>query len=321
MAKRQLSSTVYNTHVDNKDKGGSPRQGYINWDKIANKDDKTKFFEPREGVNKINVVPFIIKSKLNPMVKAGKVKLEDEPLDFMLDVWVHRNVGPDGNADVLCPKRNYGKACPLCDEYKKKGDISKEEAEPFKAKRRVILNVQALIKGEWTNLQIFDVSHWLFMKELLDEATACTDGGDVVPFADIDKGKIVKFRAVPEKYGKAEYFSFKSFAFQERDEELDEDILNKTLSFDEGLILLSPEEIEKIMYGADEDNSQEEKPKEEITEETKEEPKSEKTEEAKTESDSPCPKGHPWGEADKHPEDCKQCSKWDACVDNAEGSK
>jgi hypothetical protein len=328
MGKRgKLSNSRYDDAYKNKDKGGSKRRLAIDWSKLLDKDKEIKFFEPREGTNKINIIPFEVKSELHPDVKAGKLKIGQHD-DFMLDVFVHQYVGPDG-ADILCPKKNYGKACPICDEaskYYDKGD--KESGKKLLPSRRVFLNVQPLVKGEFEPLQIWHVSHWLFMKELLEEARECKDGEDIVAFADPDSGKLIKFRMALEDLGKNKTPKFKSFEFFEREEEIEDEVLNKAVSFDEGLILLSYEEIEKIMYGQDEDESTKEDPEKEETKEPVKEEEKTKSEEAikdevpginekesvKEESSSGCPSGHKWGEADKH-SDCKKCKKWDDCVE------
>jgi hypothetical protein len=79
---------------------------------------------------------------------------------------------------------------------------------------------------------------------------------------------------------------------------------------------MSYDEIQKIMFGQEdevetEDKSEPERKPEKKAEEHKEEKKSE-PEPAKTK----CPHGFKFGEADKHKE-CKQCDPklWDACVE------
>jgi hypothetical protein len=330
-SKRKLSNSRYNDAYQNKDKGGSKRKSALNWGKLLENRD-VKFFEPREGTNKINIIPFEIKSEMNPEVKSGKMKVGK--IDFMLDIFVHRYVGPDG-ADILCPKKNYGKACPLCEEeskYYEKGD--KPSASNIRAKRRALLNVQPLIRGEFEPIQIWDVSHWLFMKELMEEAHACGNGEDIIPFADPEKGKLIKFRMTLEDFGDNKSPKFKAFEFFEREEEIEDETIDKAISFDTGLILLSYEEIEKIMYGQEEDESEkaeepekEDPKKEETKEPVKEETTkseeaikdevpgvNEKEPEKEETGDGKCSHGHKWGEADNHSE-CKKCTKWDDCVE------
>jgi len=319
--KRKLSQSRYNESYDDRDKGGATRQGFIDWKKVEGSSDR-KFYSPRDGVNKLNIIPYEIKSKLNPQVKAGKAEVGD--IDFMLDVWVHRFAGPSSE-DILCPKKNYGKACPLCEkrsEYYEKGD--KESAKKFNPSRRVLLNVQPIKGGEAQELQIFEVSHYLFMKELVEEAHACKNGDDIIPFADIEVGKVVKFRAQEGEIGKNKMQEYKSFDFLDREEELDENIIDKALSFDEGLVFLSYDGIEKLMYGQDtdekdekQDDGPEEKPiKKDPDPEPEKKPNPEPEEKKETAPEKgKCPQGHKFGEEGKHGKDCKGCKVWDECCD------
>lgn len=332
--RRKLSSKVYKHAIKTKDKGGSSRKSYIDWSKLKKDDEKLKFFVPKEGTNKINIIPFEVKSKLNPLIHQGILKLDEGESDYMLDVYVHRRMGTDNNIDVLCPKENYGKRCPLCEEssrYYKEG--KNEEGKAFRAKRRIIMNVQPIVKGEAQELQIFEVSHYLFGKELTEWANECKDGDDIVYFADTEEGKVVKFKMFIEKFGKNDVEKFKYFEFIDREEEIDDDVIDATYSFDEALVLLSAEEIEKIMYGQDESNEsdEEETEKESENKDRDEEEKSEKKSSKKDDGDEEeekekkssskksgkkeCPEGHKWGEAGQHKKDCKKCDEeiWDEC--------
>jgi hypothetical protein len=331
--KRRLSGSTYQERYDNRNEGGSGRKGFIDWKKAA-KDKEVKFYEPREGTNKVNIIPFEVKSKLHPMVRAGKMEIGD--LDFVLDVWIHRRIGPS-ETDVLCPKKNYGRSCPDCDLSSKYYDEGKkDEGKAHRATRRVLLNVQPIIRGEAEALKVFDVSHYLFLTELVEEANECANGKDVIHFADIESGKVVKFRATETQLGKNKMMEFKSFAFLDREEELDEDLIDQAISFDEGLILLSAEDIEKILYGQDEDEEEDEKEKDngksskKDEDEEEEEPKKKKDkskdEEDDEEEEKPkkdkksskkkeCPASHKWAEADSHKE-CKKCEVWEECLDD-----
>ena len=203
---RQLSKSLYNSAYEEKDKGGSSRKGVIDWKKVG----KANFLELEDGKNMFDIIPYEIKSKLHPLVRSGKSKVGD--LDFMLDVWVHRYMGVNNDTDVLCPKKNYGRSCPICDEQSKLYNDGKEkEAKAFKASRRVYMNVRPIVSGKVGDLAVFEASHYLFMKELLEEAHDCSNGEDIVPFADIENGKTIKFRTEEEAFGKNKVTHFRSF--------------------------------------------------------------------------------------------------------------
>jgi hypothetical protein len=245
---RRLSQGRYKTDYDNRDKGGAQRKNFIDWNKAG----KISFFNPvKDNSYKLNIIPFEIKSKWNPLVKAGRAQTGE--LDYALDVWVHRYVGPT-QADVLCLKKTYGKSCPICDQQHEYYDAGKkEEAKKLKATRRVLMNVQVVSKDGPGDIQVFDVSHFLFMKELLEEAHECrNEGEEIVPFADLENGTLIKFRAVQGELSE-KVVEFKSFQFLERPEKLKDELIDKAVSFDDFLIIPTADECEKLMYGQEED--------------------------------------------------------------------
>ena len=323
---RRLSTGLYKKAFEDRDKGGISRRPYIDWDKVTGGKGKPKFFQAREGVNKFNIIPYVVTSELHPLVKQRIIKIGD--LDFVLDIWVHPGSKLDLDTDLLCPKKNYAKPCPLCEQNKKLHEEGKkEEAKAFNPSRRTLFNLQPLVQGEVQELQVFNVSHYLFAKELFEEANACTDGKDIIPYADIENGRVIKCRMAIEQNGKFKQEEFKAFDFLPREEALDDKLIDQALSFDKGLILLPYEEIEKIMYGQDSTPTPQETSPGPASagspaEEKKEAPVSTPEPASKTPSaptgNNPCPAGHIFGKDEgKYPKDCKKCPKevWDKCVD------
>jgi len=238
-----------------KDQGGGGSR-VINWKDV---DGEVQFYQPSVGKNAINIIPFEIKSKNHPLVKQGQMEIGD--LDYCLDIFVHRNVGPS-ESSVICLKKTYGKACPICEEAEKMKKSGKEkEAVSLTARRRVFYNIEDLRKPG--KLQVFEVSHYLFEKELVDEARNDEDGEDnFVDFADPETGSVVRFRCTKESKGGYEFNEFKSFSFTERDDPIDDDLLSTAISFDEYLNIPNYEQIQAILFGADEDDDDdEEKPR------------------------------------------------------------
>ncbi|WP_405289521.1 hypothetical protein [Methanobrevibacter sp.] len=221
----------------------------MDWKKV---DGEVQFFSPVEGRNRINIIPYVIKSKNHPLVKKGEFEIGDK--DYVMDVYVHRGVGPS-EASVLCLKNTYGKPCPICEQsqvLRKQG--KEEEAGALKASRRVFYNVQDLKNPD--TLKVFEASHYLFEKELIDEARDDDEGG-FVDFADEETGKEIKFRCSKVTKGKLEFNEFKSFSFEDRDENIPDELLENAISFDEILRVPTYDEVEKILYGRDDDDDEE----------------------------------------------------------------
>lgn len=242
MAKRYESSYA------KRDGAGTSKGGVINYHKY---DGEISFFNPIEGKNRINIVPYEIKSKNHPLVKSGEAEIGEK--DYVLDFYTHRGVGP-AEKTVLCLKSTFGKPCPICEysaSLRKAG--KEEEAKALKPSRRVVFNIEDL--KEPGKLKVFETSHYLFEKELIEEARDDDEGG-FIDFADEEEGKEIKFRASKVKKGDMEFMEFKSFGFEDREEPLSKKLLDSAISFDEFLTVPSYEEVEKILYG-DDDSSEE----------------------------------------------------------------
>ena len=238
----------YQASYESKGSSGG-KTGVMDYKKV---DGELKFFSPKEGRNRINIIPYTIKTKNHPLVKKGEFEVGDK--DYVMDVWTHRGIGPS-EATILCLKNTYGKPCPICEQsalLRKQG--KEEEAGALKPSRRVFYNVQDLKNPD--ELLIFEASHFLFEKELIDEARDDEEGG-FVDFADEETGKEIKFRCSKVSKGGFEFNEFKSFSFEDRDENIPDELLEKAISFDEILNVPTYEEAEKILYGADEDDEDE----------------------------------------------------------------
>ncbi len=239
----------YQASYESKGSSGG-KAGVMDWKKV---DGEVQFFSPAEGRNRINIIPYTIKSKNHPLVKKGEFEVGDK--DYVMDIFVHRGVGPS-EASVLCLKNTYGKPCPICEQsalLRKQG--KEDEAGALKPSRRVFYNVQDLKNPDV--LKVFEASHYLFEKELIDEARDDEEGG-FVDFADEESGKEIKFRCSKTSKGGFEFNEFKSFSFEDRDENIPDELLESAISFDEIMNVPTYEEAEKILYGRDEDEDEDE---------------------------------------------------------------
>ena len=244
----------YQASYESKGSSGG-KAGVMDWKKV---DGEVQFFSPAEGRNRINIIPYTIKSKNHPLVKKGEFEVGDK--DYVMDIFVHRGVGPS-EASVLCLKNTYGKPCPICEQsalLRKQG--KEDEAGALKPSRRVFYNVQDLKNPD--TLKVFEASHYLFEKELIDEARDDEEGG-FVDFADEESGKEIKFRCSKTSKGGFEFNEFKSFSFEDRDENIPDELLESAISFDEIMNVPTYEEAEKILYGRDEDEDSEDNEEEE----------------------------------------------------------
>lgn len=330
MIKNKSLAKRYATSYQSKDGSGGARSRVLNFSGTD-----MEFYAPQEGRNRISIVPYTIKTDKHPLVKNKTLEIGD--MDYVMDIWEHRGVGP-GQDSVLCLKHTYGKPCPICEEaarLKKEG--KEDEAKALKARRRVYYNVFDPKDGK---VKIFATSHYLFEKELIEEARDDEDGG-YIDFADPEEGKEIRFRATKESLSGQEYLTYKSFSFEDREEPLSKNILNKAISFDECLDVPTYNQVEKILYGeGDEEEHEEDEdgepdipaPRRHTAEddapwEDEDKPSkkaSNKKVEKESESDamnaedcdkecSKCPFGHVYGKDRDKFDDCDDCDVWGEC--------
>ncbi len=241
-SKRSLSARYQQSYAT-KDSGSN--NSIFQW---AKADNEVRFFTPKEGRNMINIVPYEIKSKNHPLVQQGIMKIGN--IDYVMDVWVHRSIGPN-QMDVVCLRKNYNKACPICeamDEAKAAGN--RDEMNALKPRRRVFYNVINVNEPDG-EIMVFETSHFNFEKELIEEAREQSDDQNIVDFADIDNGCVIEFRGSKAKFEGFEYMEFKSFRFRERGkgQEVTEEDVERAVSFDAIMTVLSYDQIKKILYG------------------------------------------------------------------------
>lgn len=325
-------SKRYQVSFETKEGKGGSKKNVMDWGKV---DGEVNFFKPIEGKNRINIIPYVIKTNNHPLVKRGEFEIGDT--DYVMDCWVHRSVGLS-EASVICLKETYGKPCPICEQsamFAKEG--KDKEAKDLKPKRRVFYNVQDLKDPE--KIKVFETSHNLFEKELIDEARDDEEGG-FIDFADVEDGKEVKFRASETSFGKIKYMEFKSFGFEDRDEPIPDELVESAISFDEIMNVPTYEEVEKILYGQEDDDSDEDetlkKSSKKIADDEDEEPAKKSKHCADSDEDDSeeeeeyapkakakekecagdcgkCPFGHKFGEECDVYEDCDDCDIWNKC--------
>lgn len=270
------------------DMSSGSRQGYMNYGSTG-----LKFFKYGEPgtYHDLNILPWRIGSKNHPEVYRTK----DEPetlkngkpnpnkvcvgdFDYVLDIMVHKNIGP-GNGDYICPKKNFGKPCPICDRADElwKDEATKKEARNLFAKRRCVYLVQELndqlvpkTSEDATTPKIMEVSHSVFTQGLQGKATSCLRGKGVVNFADLEEGKVVSFNIEEGTMGNGKTFKkAANFEFNDRVEDISDEILEKCPSLDSLMIIKTADQLRAALYGDPDDveNDFDEQPDEEAAEE------------------------------------------------------
>lgn len=198
----------------------------------------------------INIIPYFA-GKNNPTKKEGK-------LAHNLDFYVHRKVGLNEDT-YICLQKTYGKKCPICEEQamlRKQDDYDEAYVKSLNSTRRVIYNIECLDseKEQRKGVQLFEVSHWLFEKELAELAKK-PRGGGTIEYPDPDTGKVVCFRKKGSGPTSTEY---KAFQFVERTEPVSDEVLNAALTLDQIVHIPSYDEVRKAFFGIDADEEENE---------------------------------------------------------------
>lgn len=316
MAKRTEES--YNTK-DNSGKFGN----------IFRKDLKeVTFFKLSNDEHYIDIIPYLAGPN-NPKLAEG------EP-GYFLDIWIHRSVGVNENSYV-CMQRSYNKPCPIC-EYQKKlkerqeeeGDELEDEIKALNPTRRAIYNIvcRTSAKEEKKGVQVWEVAHFSFEKELAERAKK-KKGGGFIPFADPDEGKTISFRVT--KAGTRDV-KISAIEFEDRDTAISDEELESAHCLDELIELPDEEELKSIFFGKinKEEEEEEERPRarNKAKEAEEEKPRRRRNKEEEEEDvpdpeelsdgDDECPFDGTFGEDHDSLRACKKCDKWDECGEYAE---
>jgi len=249
---------ILQKRYDDRNKGSSRIQA------LDFKGKEITFWKPKAGKNYLNFLYYKIATENHPLVKSKDANVGDE--DFILDFWVHQYVGPY-SCDIICPKKTFNKACPICEAGQKYRDEGKDdEAGKCRPTHKAVYNVVDEMDRD-KGVQVAILSHKNFQQEMMDEAGDTGDEEGIIDFPDFKEGKVVKFRAEEESFNKNKYFEFKSFKFEDRSEPLSKSLKEQILSLDEYMVIHSYDKIRSLFYGDD----SEDESKDEIEDESKDE--------------------------------------------------
>lgn len=240
-----------------------------------------------------DLIPYKVTSKKHP---EYAVLVEDNWLeDYKLDLWVHRGVGVS-KKNLVCPNKNYGKPCPICEEHDRLKDENPEwewgdkRLTDIRAKLRSFFNIIDLEDGN--KQKFFEYSYAWFTKNLLAQAKRKSKKKEIL-LGDISKdGVTVEFAPEISTFDAKRAGEVKSFDFTEREEGYTEEDIENAPKLDT-MVKISPyEEISDMFFGnIDEDDDDEDTTEEVVEEEVVEEevPARKKTRNRGKDSTPVCP--------------------------------
>lgn len=302
--------------------------------------DGVEMFRPRkEGNYRFNIVPYV----------AGKNNRDTEQgeLDYEFTFYVHKIGDGDDQRTIVCPKKTYGKPCPVCEQVERlsKNYVENEdEIKSMKAKQRQLFNIVDA-RDEENRIQVYETSYFKSFGELLDKRLRNFEDEDddenYGNFADIPGGRTLKVMFAEDTFNGNKFFAPSSIDFVTRKEELPDSIIDEAVCLDSCLKVLEYNDILKLIAGTDEDDEEEqivekhrpqrartvkpavEEPEDEDEDEEEEEKpvkpakssKSKKAEEpVKSKSKKgKCPHGYAWGADCYVYSECDECELCDEC--------
>jgi hypothetical protein len=200
--------------------------------------DGVEFFNPEKGTYEIDHFPYIVSEGRN----QDGVKVGEEWHRRIF--WIHRNIGAEEKRYVCL--KTIGKPCPICAEYSrlsKDRNADEEVVKALKPSERELYNI--LVDGKH---YVFEMSAYLYGRIVEDELRNVDE--QFLDYPMLKGGYTVKVRFGEKKLGKNSFLEAQRIDFLERDD-LSDKWLDKAVDLDQCLNILTAEQLELVLYGAD----------------------------------------------------------------------
>lgn len=291
---------------------------------------ETNYYNPEEGKTTLRFLPYVVTDPKHP---DGEMAPAD-------DIWYKRpfkrfrQIGVD-KKPYISP-RSIGKPCPVSEYYtaaKADPGIPDKEADRAKPQDCVMYNVQEIDrKGNISEPMFFWTSYHKFEKQLKKELLD-PDNEDYLTFMDLEGGFDLRIRWEKETFAGNDFVVAGNITFIERDEDIDEDILDQVVNLDECLVVKGYDELKNVFLEIDEDP---EDPDEQESEKksggrsnrnkktAEPDKKKETTRGSRGKKEEPpedeCPHGYDFGEDFDAKRKCGRCKVADNCEEAFEKS-
>jgi len=215
--------------------------------------DDVKYWNVEEKRNYFDIIPYTA-GRFDPDCEEGEQTYVFQP-------FIHKNVGPD-KADVICLKKTYKKACPICELVAEKLDEGIDWNDiDFKVQKnpRAIYNVIVRndSKTEKEGIQILHASSFTMeqpLQELAEGKDVDEDGNISIEtvYFDEEVGKTISFK----RTGKGLDTRYLAHKLEDRDYVIEQKVMDKAHCLDELVIIPTYDEARAILLGEeDEDKS------------------------------------------------------------------
>jgi hypothetical protein len=211
-----------------------------------------------------DIMPYEVTTKKHPnyieLKEEAEKYDEDWMEDYKLDLYVHRYVGPQKKSFV-CPYKNYGKRCPICEEHdrikvEENLDYYDDKLKDLRPSLRSFFNVVDL--EDHDKLKIFEYSYGWFTKNLLLQAKRKSKKKEILLGDYSEDGVTIEFEFDPSTFDSKKPGEVKSFDFVDRDNGYTSDDFYDAPKLDAMIKISSYEEIYNAFQGEDETEEEDE---------------------------------------------------------------
>lgn len=215
---------------------------------IFRNDIDIEIYRPKAGEHVIDIIPY----------RAGQNDTYCDPGEETYTfAYKYHRIGASGQ-EIICPTM-FGKPCPACEYGNELYQAGNEESKKFYARTRHLYNIVCRSSSEEKakGVQVWDVSSFYFEEKLLAIAKIPALDGEpekIIDFADPKRGKSIKFKIVGAA-SKNDFDEYLGHGFIDRRYKIDKDILNEAKVLDELIVILSYNEIKKMLDGLAKDDS------------------------------------------------------------------
>jgi len=207
-------------------------------------------YQLKDGTQRLDFLPFKV-GKGNPSAEEGTYHFERT-------FFQHGRVGA-GNESVICPRKTFGKKCPIC-EYRAKlsqiDDADEKELRDLSPKHRQLFVVKRPGKD---GLMLLESSYFGF-GELLDlKLSKAEEGDEYDKFFYLDDGFTVRIACEEESIGRGKFVKAKDIEFKIREEQYEDSLLEDIPCLDDLLIEIPYDELKELFHESSESGKKDNK--------------------------------------------------------------
>jgi len=211
-----------------------------------------------QGRKKIEILPVLATAKNKHGVEGT--------YHFEATYWVNR-IGAD-NQSYVSPKRTFNERCPVHEEYSRLNNdpnADEEHIKSLRAKQRQLFYVFDHDEPE-KGVQLWDMSYWLFGKQLDEKIMLAEEEDGYDQFFDPYDGLTIKLGVTEDQFAGNKFYKVAAIDFVKRKDEIDEELWADLEPLENLLKVLSYSELKAILFMEEPEESEDDAPFEDDTE-------------------------------------------------------